>query len=40
MRCICTAELEKRDADIEDLKRQVKELAALAQAGAESKAKK
>jgi hypothetical protein len=33
-------ELEKRDADIEDLKRQVKELAALAQAGAESKAKK
>jgi hypothetical protein len=34
------AELDKRDADIEELKRQVKELAALAQAGAESKAKK
>jgi len=33
-------ELEKRDADIEDLKRQVRELASLAQAGAESKAKK
>lgn len=33
-------ELEKRDADIEELKRQVKELASLAQAGAESKAKK
>jgi hypothetical protein len=28
-------ELEKRDGDIEDLKRQVKELAALVQAGAE-----
>jgi hypothetical protein len=34
------AELDKRDADIEELKRQVKELATLAQAGAESKAKK
>jgi hypothetical protein len=34
------AELDKRDADIEQLKRQVKELATLAQAGAESKAKK
>ena len=33
-------ELEKRDADIEDLKRQVRELASLAQVGAESKAKK
>jgi hypothetical protein len=34
------SELEKRDADIEDLKRQVKELASLAQANVESKAKK
>jgi hypothetical protein len=32
-----TAELAKRDADIEELQRQVKELAALAQASAESK---
>lgn len=34
------AELDKRDADIEDLKRQVKELATLVQVGAEAKAKK
>jgi hypothetical protein len=31
------AELDKRDADIEELKRQVKELAALAQSGADAK---
>jgi hypothetical protein len=34
------SELEKRDADIEDLKRQVKELAALAQSGAKEKGSK
>jgi hypothetical protein len=31
------AELDKRDADIEELKRQVKELATLAQSGADAK---
>lgn len=34
------AELNKRDADIEDLKRQMKEMATLVQAGADAKAKK
>lgn len=34
------AELDKRDADIEDLKRQMKEMASLVQAGADAKAKK
>lgn len=34
------AELAKRDADIDELKRQVKELASMAQASTEAKAKK